>query len=727
MIESRRALGAKEFFLFIVIFLVVTGLAILLDVPILRPVLGFLFFTIIPGLLILYVLKLNKLGLTEKIVLSVGLSISFLMFFGLFIDSVYPLFGYTTPLSTNSLLVSFSIILLILAIAAYLRNRTTSFAKLSHFKLSTGEKASLLLPAFFPLLSILGIHIMNTTDNNIMLIALLFLIPAYAVLIAVRRRNIPERVYPLIIFVCGLSLLLIWALRSNHIVTGADTEQEFYLFNLVADGRRWQIFGGAGPLSSSLSISLLPAILQSLCGMSPEIVFRLFYPLLFSILPLVIYVIAKKYTGSFYAFIACLTFISFYGFWASNFRVNTAIIFFALTIMVLFHNKIPALAKNLLFIIFVASTIVSHYSTTYIFFLLLLLMWIGMQVLLRLNFYRNRVASLLKNPVSKVTAAELGLFFVLLFFWYGQITGAAFGAGVGFVRGTLLNLHKFFDLEASPQIVHHAVGAGYRGTPASIEFVFSWLVILFIAIGVLATTLRYINGNVSAFASTSGSNQQDSPPAKLDPEYLLLGIGACAILAFSVSLPWVAAGYDLFRTYFQMTVLLPVFFVFGGITISKYIKLRPCYLLLIVLVPYFMSTTGTMYQIFGVPRSPVLNSEGNQYNDIIIQTQEYYSARWLGEHAVVDNLNKVYTDHPGWTRVITYGLINPYHVDNSSLTTPATNVDGYIFLRYYAVVHRRFMSQPHAGRWERHDIVEFQDKFVGKGKIYTNGGSEVWK
>ncbi len=410
-----------------------------------------------------------------------------------------------------------------------------------------------------------------------------------------------------------------------------------------------------------------------------------------------------------------------------------AILFFSLTIMVLFHDKINTLNRGLLFIIFTASCIVSHYSTTYIFFLLLLLMWIGMQVLRRFNFHKNRVTLPFKNPASRVTATSLVLFFTLLFFWYSQVTHTAFSAGVGFVHQTILNLHTFFVLEAAPKITQYAIGAALYGgasatIPATIEFISSWLVILFIAIGVIGTSIRYIKGNAPALVSTSSSNQQESLPAKLDTEYLLLGLGACAILVFSASVAELGTRYYLFRTYFQMTVLLSVFFVSGGITISKYLKLRPHYLLLIVLVPYFMSTTGTMYQMFGFTRSPVLNSEGNQYNDIVIQTQEYYSARWLGEHATLDLLNKVHTDHMGWTRVITYGLIDRRYVDNWSLTVLDRKVgDGYIYLRYYAVVHRKLMLQPHAGRFERSDIAEIQDKFIGRSKIYSNGGSEIWR
>src|ERR1035437_7185983 len=103
-------------FIYIVIFLLILSISIIFDIPVLRQILGFIFLTFIAGWQILSILKLNKLGMTEKLVLCVGLSVAFTMFAGLLINTIYPLFGYPTPLTTNSLLISFSIITLILAV-----------------------------------------------------------------------------------------------------------------------------------------------------------------------------------------------------------------------------------------------------------------------------------------------------------------------------------------------------------------------------------------------------------------------------------------------------------------------------------------------------------------------------------------------------------------------------------------------------------------------------------
>jgi uncharacterized membrane protein len=54
----------------------------------------------------------------------------------------------------------------------------------------------LIVPISFPALSIFGMHIMNTTDNNIILMLLLFLIPIYVIFVCVFNHKFPNRIYP---------------------------------------------------------------------------------------------------------------------------------------------------------------------------------------------------------------------------------------------------------------------------------------------------------------------------------------------------------------------------------------------------------------------------------------------------------------------------------------------------------------------------------------------------
>jgi uncharacterized membrane protein len=86
----------------------------------------------------------------------------------------------------------------------------------------------------------------------------------------------------------------------------------------------------------------------------------------------------------------------------------------------------------------------------------------------------------------------------------------------------------------------------------------------------------------------------------------------------------------------MMTVLSP-FFVIGGIMVARFLRAKWAYLVIvIVLIPYFMCNTGTMYQVFGVPQEITLNSKGQNYDVMYVHEQETYAAKWLKEHVRED-------------------------------------------------------------------------------------------
>lgn len=716
-------------FVLIIVLLVATALTVLLDIPVFRQVLGFVFLTFVPGLLILYTLKLNKLELTEKFVLSVGLSLFFSMFFGLLINWLYFELGYATPLSTNSLVISFSIILFILCIIAYKTNKEAFSFRLFEFKLNTAEKAFLLLPSIFPLLSIYGMHVMNTTNNNRLLMALLFLIPAYVILVAFlnHKIQIPERVYPATIFLMGISVILMLSLRSSYIM-GMDAHHEYYLFQLTAANQHWQIFDKS-TLDSCLSISLLPAVYQSFMSINSQYLFKIFFSLMFSISPLIVYIISRKYVGGFYAFFAAFFFISVLGFaitpmWA---RINMAILFFGLAIMIMNHNSISKLNKRALFIIFLLCTIVSHYSTTYVFFFLLLVSWMGMQIISTVPSRRKGTTASAKDSAGKknpspfklfVTISIVALFFITLFFWYSQVTGAAFDDGARFIKVSIISLNEFFVLEARSGTVEAAVGQSeamdtYLG---KVGFISSWATMILIAIGVLTTLIKF-GERVSILPERGGSG---SSLEKIDAEFFVFSLACCSMLVVSVAVPHITTGYSMERQYLMVMVPLSLFLVLGTMTVSKYVILKPHMILTIVLVIYFLCTSGALHQVFDDPTALTLNSEGGEYNTFYISDRESYAARWLGSNREEGiTINADFTTHK---RLKSQAGIH-HGVDTHSLFDEDKEIRGYIYLRSYNVIDGKLMDGSYKGR----DITECQDKFIDKGKIYGNGGSEIYR
>ena len=726
----------KEYFYILIILLIITDLSILLNIPFLRQILGFLFLTILLGLLVFQILKLNKLDFLEKFILAWGLSVSFLMFFGLLINNLSLAFGYKTPLSTISLLVTFNLTFIVLAIIGYKLNKDPVFS-LPNVNLSTSEKAFLIIPIIFPALSIFGMHIMNTTDNNILLMILLFLIPTYIVFVCVFNHKFSKRLYPVVIFLISISLLLLMSLRSNHII-GVDTHDEYYLFRTTLDNLHWRVFGHT-TFAACLSISLLPTVYQSILNISPEFLFKILYSLLYSITPLAVYVISKRYIEEGYAFLASCFFMFQTNFLFTELysRTNTAILFFALAMMILFNDKIDPLKKRILFIVFMASCVVSHYSTAYTFFFIMLGTFVGMEIMSKKYTFKKIVS------LTIVT-----LFFALIFFWYSQVTEEPFNAGVRFIEATFSNLNMFYIEELREGGTEAMLGGCImqKGIPHRIQFVWTWLTFMFIGIGIITLIRRYKEMSFSEW----NFNKPDFLKEKFEIGYFAIALICSGLLVMTIVLPHIAAGYSLQRTYSTLITILSVFFVIGGITLSKHFfffkkktcakrknnsffgkaffskerfdgekasQVRAYLIILLVLIPYFLCVTGVMYNIFDVPRSIVLNSEGEQYDKMYIHDQESYGVKWLENNA--DQGNDVYVGGSNSGLI----FISQARILSDIRRIEHKKIDGYIYLGYYNVIDNKLITSGSVV----HNMTEYSDIFVEKSRIYDNGGSEMWK
>jgi uncharacterized membrane protein len=81
-----------------------------LSVPFLCQVLWFLYLVLIPGFLLLRILRLDELSKIETIVYSVGLSICLITFLALLVNFLLPLLGIEKPISTIPLIFSVNIL-----------------------------------------------------------------------------------------------------------------------------------------------------------------------------------------------------------------------------------------------------------------------------------------------------------------------------------------------------------------------------------------------------------------------------------------------------------------------------------------------------------------------------------------------------------------------------------------------------------------------------------------
>lgn len=690
--------------IFLCLFL---DILIISDLPIFRQIFGFVILILLPGFLILSVLNI-KLDYLEIFVLSWGISISFLMLCGLFLNNTLLYFGDENPLATRSLLIAFNSIFLILSVIGSrfvnedFCNRLLFKRSVEILTLSTSEKAFLIIPSLFPILGVFGIHLMNTTNNNSLLFILLFLIPSYVIFICLYNQKFSSRLYPIIIYLISISLIILLPLRSNHII-GIDTHTEYYFFQVILNNSYWNAFSHA-TLDSTLSISLLPAVFQLLLNISPEFLFRILYPIIYSISPLIVYAFSKKYVDELYAFLSsCFFMFQWIFIWTEyNARTSLAVLFVSLAIFVLFNEKISSSKKRSLVLLFTLSCIISHYATTYIYFFLIASTFFIIQLLST------------KYPLKKLLSSTyVVLFGVLIFLWYSLITDKAFISGVHFLRLIYISLNDFFTIESRSSTVLSVMGSniGSKGIPHKIEFIFTWACLSLIVIGIASLMINYKKMSFPEIYI----DKADFLKRKLEVTYSIFSILFAFMLFIMVAVPFVSQGYGMERLYGFSIVVLSLFFSIGAISLSKYFKIKPHLIILLVIIPYFLSVTGITYNIFDVHRSIILNSEGEQYDIYYVHDQESVGAKWLKKYS---EYNIVYTDFWGERIMVSqaaysYKLINMFDLLNDD------QIYGIIFLNYNNIKHN--VLKTGSITCNLNDC----NSLLKSNFVYNNGGSEI--
>jgi uncharacterized membrane protein len=390
---------------------------------------------------------------------------------------------------------------------------------------------------------------MKVTSSNLISLALLVFIALYVAFVCLKN-NCPNGLYPVLIFSAGLSVLLLWSLRSNHLL-GADLHLEYYHYQSIPSDHQ-MILGSqqqsAYPLYAGVASILLPVVYHLILGVNPEVLFNVIYGLLFSVVPLIVYVISRRYVEERYALIASFLYISQVGFLDANAlsRAAIAILFFTLAFMVLFSAERRGTGEVALFTLFAAAGIVSHYTTAYVF----ALMFIAALALIILS----KRASFART----INAAMVLLLACITFLWYGLITvSSSIPFGIELIRTTLSSvLFDFFTPGASSEAQRDlTVSAVQTTTAAMIGVAVTRVVVACLLIGVATLVVK----RKEMTTLYSGLEKPKFLKARFGVEYFTLALAATGILIASVVLPFVATAYPLERTFLFLTTFLSVF------------------------------------------------------------------------------------------------------------------------------------------------------------------------
>jgi len=704
MPEKFRDWNMKKWIAVLISLLFITNILIVLNIPFLRESVAFIYFSTVPGILILHLIKLNRIEFIKKVVLQVGLSISFMIFVGWLLNSLFPLL--LKPLSLAPVLISFNVLLIIMALVAYWRNKENFVLKdFLNFNVNLDGKLTsmFIFPILFPFMAILGTHLMNTTENNIILLLMLFLIPIYVVLVAILKDRIHSATYSFSIFTISLSFLLMYGLTSNFIM-GRDVHNEFYCFQLALENFHWNIYDYYNPYNACLSITILPVIYKVLTGISDHYIFKLVFAIVGAFIPIIIYITAKKYISKRYAFYAALLFVFqlFFMNILGAVRQQIAILFFFLALMVIFSSDINKYSRKLLFLILFFSLLVSHYTTAYVAYVLIF-------PLLLVPF----IEKLFKERKIVTTNFDLILlslgFIALWYFLYanvqfyagGQVVQRTVVAATGAVSGQGGHVHA-----TRGDFVLGILGIQIKSIPNFISIIAHNLT--------FATILAGVAGFIWRFRYYR---------QKFETEFIL-GIFLSLILLVSfVLLPYISIAYDAARLFFQLLIFLAPAFIIGAITIAKFIK-KPEWdiaIILVLLIFLFSCTTYLQYHFYGMPYSATYEKDGIVRGEVFIYGAEIAGVYWLKENRI-KNIN-IYSDDRALFRYSVANFRVP-EINTTFFQTNKTVDQGYIYLGKVNIKKRQlyFISD---------DIVilnlnDYLHLFNGKEIVYDNGASQIW-
>jgi len=492
---------------------------------------GLCFLIIIPGILILRLLRLHELGISLTLIYTVASGIAFDIFIGLLANTFLPYFGISQPLRMNCLAITFGIAVPLTALLAYVRDR--NYGHPFRFKIDLSILPYALFFLLLPLLAIFGAELVNSANNNVVLLILIPVLAAVPIL-TLSPRAFPEKLYPLAIISVGLSLMLHITLISEYI-SGHDISIEYQVFRAVEQRSLWVSTFPYHGYNSTLGITILPTVFSRLTGISGLQVLKVVMPAISALTPLIIYEILRRYLSPRIAVLT--TFVpmfmfQYYMLMPQTVKNQLGWLFIS-TALLAFMSRNTSFSTMVLAVIFFFAGIASHYYSAYLACYLFLAGVIIMYI----------IPSVRTNPLLNITL----LLVVGTMSWY-MYTGHSvnFHVFVNLVDAFTTSLLRGFTDATAFYGINLLVREEL--TPARLILKYHYLALqVLIVLGFSVYFIHWIRRKSIEFSK----------------EYMAFSL-ASAILFVSVVIPGVSAYTDINRT-FSLTIVFLVPFAFYGI------------------------------------------------------------------------------------------------------------------------------------------------------------------
>ncbi len=407
-----------------------------LDLPVLRPVLAALTFLGVPTLVLHRRAGLPGDSSVTRLLYAFGSALLGLVLVGLVLDTALPVAGDDHPLRPATLGVAY----LVVDVGLLLWRRSVPLLPAMppmrprswprRLMAVTWEPAQALATASLVLAVVGAVRLNNGAGGTVAWAAEALAAAALAVLLLNRTRTDLGRDARVLTLVAA-ALLMATSLRGWHI-TGHDIHSEFYAYSLTNAGQLWSTDLLENAYNACLSVTILPTVLTQVSGLSGVVVFKVVLQLVYVLVPLLTFLLSRRFLSRRLAIAATTFTMAFPTFFTDMpylVRQEVAFFFLGLVLLAATEREAPPQTLRWLVAFFGLGVVLSHYSTTY---LLVIALVIGL-LLLPLHRLWSRKAEreipTARRPLVLLHPLVVAFLAVAGMVWAGPVTHTGSHAG----------------------------------------------------------------------------------------------------------------------------------------------------------------------------------------------------------------------------------------------------------------------------------------------------------
>jgi uncharacterized membrane protein len=367
----------------------------------------------LPGLLLLRALRIPAKAIRSFPGYVPAASLVVLLGAGLVVDLLGPRLGIAEPLRPEPMLVGVELSCLGLLAAGV---RAGPDCALS-WRLPTGPGRYAWALLLLPLVAAAGAERLNNGYGGA--VAIVAVIGCAAVLVGalVFAGRLDGGVLTATLLATGLALMWAFSLRGD-LVYGFDISAEYHAMQQTIAAGVWHTAHVGDAYGGLLSVTVLPAGLHALTGLSGLMVLKLAYPLLTAFFPVAVFGIAGRVLDRRWAFAAAALVMvqeTFFQQLPGLARQEISLVLFAVLVAAILDD-LPRRSQLALVTLLSLAMVVSHYSTTY-FALIMLAIALALQW--AISWIRDVPRFSPAVAVAVVVVAACGGV------WYGLVTRSA--------------------------------------------------------------------------------------------------------------------------------------------------------------------------------------------------------------------------------------------------------------------------------------------------------------